>query len=265
MNSISRIRIVLNTLIAVAAFGSWIYMTLYGSGTLALSTFSNLKYFTILSNLLEGIASILWVIYAVRSATLKKVRANVIDTSGAQVSAKREALDKAQSAAQVSAKRKAVTDAHPAAEADVLPIGESSAKPAVEVLKYAATVSVGITFLTVVVFLGPLYGYPEMFAGPNLWLHLIVPVAALAENFLLCKTAFSARDNVLALVPVLIYGTGYILNNVINGIGEWPDTNDWYSFLMWGYPVGVVIFVVICLVGWAIGRSIRKWGAGARE
>ena len=234
MDSVRWTRIVLNILIAAAAFGSWIYMTLYGSGTLALSTFSNLKYFTILSNLLEGTASILWVVYAVRFG------------------------------AQVSAKRKAVTDAHPAAEADVLPIGESSAKPTVEMLKYAATVSVGITFLTVVVFLGPLYGYPEMFAGPNLWLHLIVPVAALAENFLLCKTTFSARDNLLALVLVVIYGTGYILNNVINGIGEWPDTNDWYSFLLWGYPVGVVIFVVICLVGWAISRSIRKWGAGAR-
>lgn len=242
MDSVRGIRIVLNILIAIMAFGSWIYMTLYGSGTLALSTFSNLKYFTILSNLLEGTASILWVIYAVRSS--------------AQGSAKRASKPDALPVDESSAKRADVTDAHPKSKPD--------AKPAVEVLKYAATVSVGITFLTVVVFLGPLYGYPEMFSGPNLWLHLVVPVAALVESFLLCKTVFSARDNVLALVPVVIYGTGYILNNVINGIGEWPDTNDWYSFLLWGYPVGIVIFVVICLVGWAIGRSIRKWGAGAR-
>ena len=47
-------------------------------------------------------------------------------------------------------------------------------------------------------------------------------------------------------------------NNLINGIGEWPDTNDWYLFLTWGYPVGVLIFIVICAVTWLLGLAMRK-------
>ena len=55
-----------------------------------------------------------------------------------------------------------------------------------------------------------------------------------------------------------ISGAGYLLNNIINGIGEWPDTNDWYSFLTWGYPAGIAIFAVICAVTWLLGLAMRK-------
>ena len=41
-------------------------------------------------------------------------------------------------------------------------------------LKYAATVSVGLTFLTVMLFLGPRFGYGAMFQGVNLWFHLLM-------------------------------------------------------------------------------------------
>jgi hypothetical protein len=59
------------------------------------------------------------------------------------------------------------------------------------------------------------------------------------------------------LSPV-IYGVFYLGNNIINGIGEWPDTNDWYFFLAWGYPVGILIFAVICGVIWLLGLAMRK-------
>jgi hypothetical protein len=60
------------------------------------------------------------------------------------------------------------------------------------------------------------------------------------------------------MIPPLLYGTVYLLNNVINGRGEWPDTNDWYAFLAWGYPAGIAIFGVICGVTWLLGFMMRK-------
>ena len=127
-----------------------------------------------------------------------------------------------------------------------------------ERLKYVAAASVGLTFATVMVFLGPLYGYAAMFSGANLFFHMIVPVSAIAEIVLLSEQTYTVRDNNLAVIPPLIYGAVYLINIALNGIGEWPDTNDWYQFLAWGYPVGILIFAVICLVTWSIGFFMRK-------
>ena len=60
------------------------------------------------------------------------------------------------------------------------------------------------------------------------------------------------------MLSPLIYGAFYLGNNLINGIGEWPDTNDWYFFLAWGYPVGILIFAVTCAVTWLLGLMMRK-------
>ena len=108
------------------------------------------------------------------------------------------------------------------------------------------------------VFLGPLYGYAAMFTGANLFFHMIVPVSAIAEIVLLSDQTYTVRDNNLAVIPPLIYGAVYLINIALNGIGEWPDTNDWYQFLAWGYPVGIFIFAVICLVTWSLGFFMRK-------
>lgn len=128
----------------------------------------------------------------------------------------------------------------------------------VKVLKYVAAVSVGLTFVVVMVFLGPLFGYPFMFAGPNFWLHLFVPLLAMTEFVFLNETGMKYKDNLWAVVPMLVYGIFYMGNNIINGIGQWPHTNDWYSFLAWGYPIGFGIFVIIVLMTYGIGLVLRK-------
>ena len=197
----------INIFIAVAAFGSWIAMSLYGQSMLAEPGLGNLKFFTVLSNLLTGIAAVIWLIVPEKDA---------------------------------ESRRKA------------------------ETLKYVAAAAVGLTFTVVMVFLGPLYGYPMMFAGANLIFHLVVPLAAVAEVIFLSDAEYTAKDNMLTIVPTLLYGTVYLLNNLINGIGEWPDTNDWYSFLHWGYPAGIAIFAVARAITWLIGLMMRKCGAARR-
>lgn len=202
-----KIRIVLNILIALTVFVVW-YLIITGSGGTFLDRgFSSLKYFTILSNLFEGIVSIIWVI-----AALKCMRMT----------------------------------------------GTSSGLWFAERLKYVASAAVGLTFVTVMVFLGPLYGYPAMLEGGNLWLHLIIPLVAIGENIFLCDMSFTKKDNLLTMIPAALYGVVYLINNIVNGIGEWPDTNDWYGFLHWGYGGGVIAFAIVCIVSWLIGFIIRK-------
>jgi hypothetical protein len=63
---------------------------------------------------------------------------------------------------------------------------------------------------------------------------------------------------VFAAVPTLLYGLGYMTNILINGMGgQWPDTNDFYAFLSWGWPVGIVIFAAITLTAFGAACIFR--------
>lgn len=194
-------RKILNICIAVIVFASWLLMAFGGEGDLSENGIGNLKFYTVLSNIMEGIASAVWL--ASRGPDGRK-------TAGA------------------------------------------------ERFKYISAAAVMLTFATVAFFLGPLYGYSSMFKGANLFFHLLIPLAAAAEIIFLTDFDYSARDNAIAVLPVLIYGIFYIANILINGRGEWPDTNDWYWFLAWGYPVGILIFAVLCLATWLLALMLRK-------
>ena len=218
----SIIRLILNILMAGVIIAAWLHMFFAGGGVLAHEGFSNLRFYTVLSNLLEGIASVIWVVaFAKDSAGSRK-------GSDAPVASARERAETATCIA-----------------------------PWVEVLKYVAGVSVFLTFSIVAFFLGPLYGHAMMYHGANLWFHLLIPVIAVIEAALLTDRRITARDNRLALYPTILYGIVYMLNNLINGIGQWPNTNDWYGFLLWGWPVGILIFIGIGIGTWALGRLIR--------
>ena len=194
-----KFRIGINIAIIIGSFGAWLWMLSKGAGLLSAEGLRSLRYFTMLSNLLAGIAAILWL-------------------------CRRDSRR-------------------------------------IETLKYVAAVSVFLTFMVVMVFLGPLYGYPAMFVGGNFWLHLAVPLTAVGEAIWLSGQRYTRQENRLAMVPMILYGISYLSNNLINGIGEWPDTNDWYGFMMWGPAGTAVTFVVIGIVTWGLGWVIRKFAA----
>ena len=107
-----------------------------------------------------------------------------------------------------------------------------------EILKLMAASAVALTFLTVMLFLGPLYGYPAMFKGANLFFHLVIPILAMAEYCILfLPRKFDKKDEFLGAV-----------NIAVNGVGKWPRTNDWYGFLNWGFAVGMIIFLLLILI-----------------
>ena len=153
--------------------------------------------------------------------------------------------------------------------------------------KFMAAAAVGLTFLVIIGFLGPLYGLLKMYRGANFFFHLILPLTAMAE-FVFCPgdaedgagqtvadgavqvssqgsgsliTTIPFRWTLYTMIPVAVYGAFYLGNNLINGIGEWPHTNDFYGFLNWGLPVGLLIFAFIMLAIWGIScalRAVRK-------
>ncbi|MCR4586234.1 MAG: Pr6Pr family membrane protein [Lachnospiraceae bacterium] len=124
---------------------------------------------------------------------------------------------------------------------------------AMAVWKLTSAAAVGVTFLVVIGFLGPLYGFGSMYVGSNFFLHLVVPVLAMVEFPLFNNCRLSKKDNLFTMLPPLVYGTVYIINTLINGIRG----NDIYGFLRWGYPVGLLIFAVICIVAYGVGCLLR--------
>ena len=211
------LRVIMNIAIAAVVIVSWVAMVFGSGGTLADTGLRSLKYFTVLSNFLECIASVVWL---------------CAGRGGSR-------------------------------DADALSTGADGTRGwKAELLKYVAAVAVFVTLTTVAVFLGPLYGYRSMFEGANLPFHLLVPLAAVLEIIFLTDHPYTRRDARLCLLPVVLYGVAYAANIALNGIGEWPDRNDWYLFFYWGYPIGAAIMAFLCLVTWLLALFLR-WMQGA--
>ena len=63
-------------------------------------------------------------------------------------------------------------------------------------------------------------------------------------------------------VPVLIYGTFYALNIIINGRGSGPTTNDWYGLAQWGPAMYAPVIAIITGMGLALSFLYWKGGGG---
>ena len=94
--------------------------------------------------------------------------------------------------------------------------------PWLAVCRFLATSMLTLTMMTVLCFLGPIYGYGEMYTGVNFWFHLINPVLSItAFLFLETETAIPFKAAPLGIVPTVLYGFVYIREVVF--VGKWPD------------------------------------------
>ena len=131
--------------------------------------------------------------------------------------------------------------------------------------KLAGTAAAGLTFCTVMGFLGPVFGYQYMFNGPNFFLHFLLPVLSmLSFIFLEREGTIPFRYTFRAVLPVALYAAGYLCNVLVQGVGDWPDRHDFYGFLLWGWPVGIAIAVGLMLFTWLLALLLRRLG-GAKE
>ncbi len=130
-------------------------------------------------------------------------------------------------------------------------------------LRLVSVSAVGLTFAIIAFFLQPMYKEMNMYQNGNLWFHLIVPVTAMIGFIFFDSKTDEAdikmpfRYTFAAAIPSLIYGFGYLINILVNGVGEWPDTNDWYGFLNWGFPVGICIFAMVVIINWIVAILMR--------
>ena len=144
--------------------------------------------------------------------------------------------------------------------------GRGKGAGAAMLLRYMGTASVTVTMLTVLFFLGILYGYPAMFEGWNLWLHGIGPLLSIVSFVWLERdgTAPEKKHLVLSLLPVIVYGGVYLVMAVVIGAakGGWPD---FYGFNMSGrwYLSYAGMLAGTALIGAAL-RMLRKAGRRPR-
>ena len=118
-------------------------------------------------------------------------------------------------------------------------------------------------------------GYGRMYKNANLIFHMIMPLVAMTEFVVFPAfesekgNAFSFKKCLYAGIPVVLYGSVYLINNILNGSGEAsPNNTDFYGFLRWGYPVGILIFIVIvfiavgitCFLRWIKKKTIGRTG-----
>ncbi len=102
---------------------------------------------------------------------------------------------------------------------------------AVWLLKYAGTAAVCVTMLTVLFYLGPLYGYKKLLSGTDLFLHLINPLLALVSFCAFEKQGLSFSEALWGLAPVILYGALYMYR-VVFCPKETPEKawEDFYGF-----------------------------------
>ena len=117
-------------------------------------------------------------------------------------------------------------------------------------LRYIGTAAVTVTFLTVMVFLGPTLGYKgQLGSREAVYLHVIEPLASVFSFcFLERFYPLPFGTALLGLLPVLLYGTLYLYEVV--RVQRWED---FYSFNRDGkWPIsfgGMVLGAfLICLL-----------------
>ena len=93
-------------------------------------------------------------------------------------------------------------------------------------LKYMGTVSVTLTFMTVILFLGPTQGgYMKWLSGDFFYVHLVGPLLAMLSFCLLEKQRMTLGTAMTGLVPMLLYGAMYVYRVLLA-----PEDRRWEDF-----------------------------------
>ncbi|MBQ8025575.1 MAG: hypothetical protein IJ259_04050 [Oscillospiraceae bacterium] len=153
--------------------------------------------------------------------------------------------------------------------AGVLRAGDREPKPWITTLRYLSTGCLTLTFLVVVLVFVPMalpYGGVDalLFKGVNLFHHLLCPVFSFVSFCFLEKGApRSRRQNVLALIPTVIYAVVLVILNLMRVVrGPYP------FLLVYEQPLWASVLWAVVILGAAYGVyfGLRKLqGRKSRE
>ena len=136
------------------------------------------------------------------------------------------------------------------------------------ILKLIGTVGTSLTFLTVVLYLGPISknGMLSMFLNANLFFHLITPVLSIITFIFFEKTSkLDFKCTFLGIIPMFIYGIVYTTNVLIHANnGKIDPIYDWYHFVQGGMyqllfviPIMFIVTYIISFMLWKLNKIIE--------
>ena len=122
-------------------------------------------------------------------------------------------------------------------------------------LKYLAAASVAVTFLTVMVFLGPAFGYRSQLEGSCFYLHVTGPLLTVV-SFCFFERFYPLHFStaLLGLLPVICYGLLY-LHKVVR-TAAWDDFYGFNRDGKWqrSFAAMVAGTLCVCLLLWFLSR-----------
>lgn len=121
------------------------------------------------------------------------------------------------------------------------------------VFNHIAVTAVGLTFIIVILVLGPGYGYDKMYNNANLFFHALVPILAIV-NYLFFKkeTKIRFKETLYAMIPCTLYGIVYFIVVVSqNAYGNLAI--DFYNFGKDGPFIGALYFLAIIAISYIFG------------
>lgn len=116
------------------------------------------------------------------------------------------------------------------------------------VLKFVAAVTVMLTCLTVMLYLGPTYGYKNQLSDVNIHMHLVGPLLAVITTcFFENNMELKIWQMLLGIVPTALYGLEYIF--MVKKHKKWED---FYGFaksnLTLSGTLMMILTAIICVL-----------------
>ena len=136
------------------------------------------------------------------------------------------------------------------------------------ILKHVATTSVGLTFFTTCLFLGPTIdtGFFSLYTNANLFYHFIIPVLAMLGYIFLDDYDSNHKQCLYALIPMILYSFFYVPNVLLHlDNGHSTIQYDFYGFFHGNpksifvfYPLMLSVVYVIGIVLYTINKKYLK-------
>lgn len=126
----------------------------------------------------------------------------------------------------------------------------------VQIIKYIGTVSVFVTFIVVLTFLGPKLGYINtLFMGTSVYMHLLGPLLAILSFCVLDQGRPLKKIWIFpGAATVFVYGVYYLIRYVFNE----PADSNYYDF--YGFNIGgfwYISFIVMNAAAVGLAAVVR--------